>query len=680
MRVPACQNKLPSGVTIAPIILASDKTQLSVFSGDKQAWPVYITIGNIDNETRRQPSKRSTVLLGYLPVTKLLCFEEKDRKAMGYRLFHYAMDILLRPLIDAGENGVKMTCADEQVRDVYPILAAYIADFPEQCLVCCCKQNRCPICKVHPNQRGELLDTVYYRTPPETLSDLANGDNENLSDVKKPFWADLPHANIFRCITPDLLHQLHKGVFKDHLVKWTTEGYTVEIDERFKRVPPYPGLRIFQRGISKVTQWTGNEYRQMQKVFLPILCGVHDDPRVITAARALMDFIFLAHYPAHSSTTLEAMKLALRNFHDNKDVFIDLGVREDFNIPKLHSMNHYVAAIMSLGSCGGLSTEISERLHIDLAKNAYRASNRKQYLKQMVLWLERQDKMAWFGAYLDWAAPVQGPPPTSGPYDDELVFTREDRDAPEDQCLHHPPARAPQLWEPLPYRIAKRPGLGYARPEVLRSEFGAVAFSQALQTFLQSEDRVFESLPLSYLENYDFGLYPLFRRNLPSLNGPTGGRNLFHDIVKAQPPGKAGKAKAAFSTVLFVSKPDQARRLGQILGYRIGQVRAIFDLPPMIAQSRPPSCTPHLAYIELFTEFTPIPERYSRLYKVARAYENRQRVGVVIPLDRIFRSCLLVPDFGPHADLTWSSETVLDEGTGFYLTPFSDHHMYYFVL
>ncbi|KAI0726259.1 hypothetical protein C8Q72DRAFT_753967, partial [Fomitopsis betulina] len=398
-------NLLPPGATIAPVILASDKTQLSTFSGDKQAWPVYITIGNIDKETRRQPSKRATVLLGYLPVTKLLCFEGKDRQAMGYRLFHYTMSVLLRPLIDAGEHGIKMTCADGLVRNVYPVLAAYIADFPEQCLVACCKQNRCPICKVNPNQRGELLNTVYYRDPPETLEDLANGNNENLSSVKKPFWADLPYANIFRCITPDLLHQLHKGMFKDHLVKWTTEGYTAEIDERFKCVPSYPGVRIFRRGISKVTQWTGNEYRQMQKVFLPILCGIHDDPRVITAARALMDFIFLAHYPAHSTNTLEAMKVALRNFHDNKDVFIDLGMREDFNIPKLHAMNHYVAVIILFGSCDGLSTKISECLHIDLAKNVYRATNCKQYLKQMVLWLERQDKMSWFESYLDWAAP-----------------------------------------------------------------------------------------------------------------------------------------------------------------------------------------------------------------------------------------------------------------------------------
>ncbi|KAJ7754280.1 hypothetical protein B0H14DRAFT_2635460 [Mycena olivaceomarginata] len=49
------QKLLPPGSTLCPIIIASDKTQLTRFSGDQQAWPVYLTIGNIDKETRRSP-------------------------------------------------------------------------------------------------------------------------------------------------------------------------------------------------------------------------------------------------------------------------------------------------------------------------------------------------------------------------------------------------------------------------------------------------------------------------------------------------------------------------------------------------------------------------------------------------------------------------------------------------
>ncbi|KAI0074756.1 hypothetical protein K474DRAFT_1765035, partial [Panus rudis PR-1116 ss-1] len=670
--------KLPAGVTVAPVILASDKTNLSTFSGDKQAWPVYLSIGNIDNEMRRQPSKGAMVLLGYLPVTKLLCFEPKDRPTMGYRLFHYAMSLLLQPLIEAGQMGVKMNCADGYIQHVFPILAAYIADYPEQCLISCCRQNRCPTCLVDPKERGELLDTIYYRCPSDILKEfflmLADCSNPGLTDVNKPFWADLPHANIFRCITPDLLHQLHKGVFKDHLVKWTTAGYVVEIDNRFSRVPSYPGLRIFHRGISKVTQWTGNEFRQMQKVFLPILCGVHDDPRVITAACALMDFIFLAHYPVHSTSTLESMKQALHTFHDNKDVFIDIGVREDFNIPKFHALNHYVAAILCFGSCDGVSTEISERLHIDLAKSAYRSTNRKHYLQQMVRWLERRDKMIWFESYLRWAIPPDADNDKNGGLfpDASLSNTGTLYDDESAQVNGH-------ISFPT-YRIAKRPGMQRVTATKLREAFGAKQFTQALRTFLQTESpAVFDTLPLSAMESYDYGVYLQFRRALPSLRGLRANRDTFQDVIKAFPTSlSTANSDGTYSTVLFISDKEKAQRLG-VHGYRIGQVRAIFDIPEILQSRRPHSSSPHLCYIELFTNFTEQPERYSGLYKVARMYENQERRAIIVPVESIYRSCLLVPDFGSVADLSWCSKTVLEEASMFYLTPFSDHHMYYFV-
>jgi hypothetical protein len=72
-------------------------------------------------------------------------------------------------------------------------------------------------------------------------------------------------------------------------------------------------------------------------------------------------------------------------FHANKHYFVDVEVRKHFNIPKLHSMQHYVAAIISRGSADGFSTESPKRLHIDFAKNVYRATNRKNYIKQMTM-------------------------------------------------------------------------------------------------------------------------------------------------------------------------------------------------------------------------------------------------------------------------------------------------------
>ena len=39
----------------------------------------------------------------------------------------------------------------------------------------------------------------------------------------QPFTNDFPRADIYKLISPDLLHQIIKGVFKDHLVTWVGE-------------------------------------------------------------------------------------------------------------------------------------------------------------------------------------------------------------------------------------------------------------------------------------------------------------------------------------------------------------------------------------------------------------------------------------------------------------------------
>ncbi|KAJ6605711.1 hypothetical protein B0H10DRAFT_1922683 [Mycena sp. CBHHK59/15] len=114
------QELLPEGSTLAPIIISFDKTQLTRFSGDKQAWPVYLTIGNIDKETRRTPSACATVLLGYIPVSKLEIFSKGKRSGVNHQLFHDCMKVILEPLKVVGKDGVQMDCADGFVRKMFP--------------------------------------------------------------------------------------------------------------------------------------------------------------------------------------------------------------------------------------------------------------------------------------------------------------------------------------------------------------------------------------------------------------------------------------------------------------------------------------------------------------------------------------------------------------------------------
>ena len=222
---------------------------------------MYLTIGNISKDVRRQPSQHACVLLGYLPTAKLECFSSGRRSVERYRLFHYCMTQILKPLVVCGKEGVLMTCPDGLVRRIFLILAAYIADFPQQCLVACCKESRCPKCMVARDKHGESTRSsahVQCQTM-KSLKKYENGEiskeefdgNLGLQAVYEPFWADLPHCDIFMCITPDILHQLHKGVFKDHLVSWCSQLIGEDVlDERFRAMTLYLGLCHFKKGIS----------------------------------------------------------------------------------------------------------------------------------------------------------------------------------------------------------------------------------------------------------------------------------------------------------------------------------------------------------------------------------------------------------------------------------------------
>ena len=134
---------------------------------------------------------------------------------------------------------------------------------------------------------------------------------------------------------------------------------------------------------------------------LPLPCALNSS-RIIKAVHVLLDFLYLAQYTSHTNETIHRLQDSLAAFHNNKAIFIDLGARDHFNIPKLHSLSHYESAIWQFRTMDNYNMEQSERLHINLVKDAYYATNHKDEYSQMMIWLERREKIEQHITFIDW--------------------------------------------------------------------------------------------------------------------------------------------------------------------------------------------------------------------------------------------------------------------------------------
>ncbi|KAJ7083270.1 hypothetical protein C8R43DRAFT_1092761 [Mycena crocata] len=381
------------GATLVPVIISTDKTQTTMFR-NKSAYP---------------PSHQAYILIGYLPTLRLDHIKvAAARRQVLANLYHACMHKILGPLKGPGLDGVEMASGDGVVRRCHPILAIFAGDYPEQALVTGVKIGECPTCPVPRDELGSFENLYEPRDLAAVLEALGKADGDateftracaavGIKPIYHPFWEDLPFIDIFLAITPDVLHQLYQGVIK-HIVSWLKEAFgPVEIDARCRRMPPNHNTRLFLKGITTLSRVSGTEHSQMCCILLGLIVDLRlperqSTTRLICAVRGSLDFLYYAQYPLHSSQTLDQLNESLESFHANKSIFVDLGIWENFNLPKLHNISHYPLSIHFVGTIDNYNTEYTERLHIDFTKDVYHATNRKDEYIQMTLWLEQKEK------------------------------------------------------------------------------------------------------------------------------------------------------------------------------------------------------------------------------------------------------------------------------------------------
>ncbi|KAN0136583.1 hypothetical protein V8E53_005630 [Lactarius tabidus] len=431
------QNLLEShkpGVTVIPVIISSDKTQLMLFRS-KSAYPIYLSIGNIPKDLCWKTSQHAQMLLGYIPTTKLEHIGNKAAQCCALaNLFHTCMHKILVPIESYGKTGIAMVTG--------------------QSLIACTYNQQCPKCMV-PRDELKSNATIFplhdFKTATSVFA-LSDGNpmtfhtacrTASLKPTYHPFWQHLLFTDIFLSITPDILHQIHQGIAK-HLIGWLKKIRSEEIDACCRCLPPNHNARHFHKGIMGLSRPTGQEHKDICHILLGVAVDLHlpgnQTARLNRAVRALLDFIYLSQYPVHTLQSLNALDTALCRFHESKDVFTELqALKHDFNLLKLHSLQ-------------------SERLHID-TKKAFQATNFKNKFEQMTTWLQHREAMDQCAVFIEWC---------------------KDRS----RQLPQPPSAYPCLGLILSPILMIHPSEKGITFEGLSKRYGAIDFQDALADFI----------------------------------------------------------------------------------------------------------------------------------------------------------------------------------------------------
>ncbi|PCH39302.1 hypothetical protein WOLCODRAFT_21411 [Wolfiporia cocos MD-104 SS10] len=128
------------GSMFCPIILGSDKTTVSVATGQNEYYPLYMSLGSVHNNVRRA-HRNAVSVIGFLAIPKNMKFRK-----FRHQLFQSSLSMILKPLHTAMSVPQVTRCPDGHYRRVIYGLGPYIADYPEQALAACIVQGWCPTC------------------------------------------------------------------------------------------------------------------------------------------------------------------------------------------------------------------------------------------------------------------------------------------------------------------------------------------------------------------------------------------------------------------------------------------------------------------------------------------------------------------------------------------------------
>ncbi|KAG1862715.1 hypothetical protein DFJ58DRAFT_715183 [Suillus subalutaceus] len=660
-----------TGSTFVLVILRSDKTTVSVATGANDYYPLYVSIGNVRNNVRRA-HRDAVAIIGFLAMPKTTKEHASCPKYRKYRrqLFHSSISKILENLRPGMTKPEVVRFGDGHYRRVIYGLGPYIANYEEQVLLACIVRSWCPRCMSHrKNLDSESLccnrDHTEALVEEVTSTDL--WDEYGIINDLVPFTNDFPRADIHELIAPDLLHQLIKGTFKDHLVEWVgkylhhvhgkkgAEKIQDDIDRRIAVVASFSGLRHFPQGRG-FKQRTGDDLKALMKVYLPAIEG-HVPMDVVLTFRAFLEFCYLVWRNIITESTLVQIQNALNRFHHYRKIFESTGVVLTFSLPRQHSCSHYILLIRLFGAPNGLCSSITETKHIKAVKEPWRRSSRYKALGQMLVTNQRLDKLAASRIDFKSCGMLNGtclPETLRGNNEEGEVI-----DGPTLVQAHVQLAKTPQrnrartvpdlsaeFTIPHLYNLLRRFLFEQVNPDDQRSPFEVPLASCPR---FNGKIQVFNSASLTFYA--------------PSDRSGIGGMRREH--IRACP---LWRNEALRYDCVFVNTDAGVKGMG---GMEIARVMCFFSLT-FEAVSYP------CAVVRWFDKVDDRPNEDTGMWIVRPSYDADHSPSVgIIHIDSIYRAAHLIPIYGTHTipqDL--KHYDLYDAFRAFYINKFADHHAF----
>jgi hypothetical protein len=234
--------------------------------------------------------------------------------------------------------------ADGNFRRCKPVLAAWLADCPEDSNLHHLERQVCLWCDCPKNELGDYVpsDKQYPQWDHSLYRTLSNANME-AADAKHSSQNVHREFNVFRhipCILsallkPNHLHTMQIGML-DHLQKWIFHFMKMHewLDNDnaiWLSVPAYHDLTPKIKSHEEVSQRNGKEMKEMSRYLLGVvtqsLRGGSPTQRPIfncsiECTQALLEFYMYARYKSHDDATLNYKEDDLHRFPPFKDVLL----------------------------------------------------------------------------------------------------------------------------------------------------------------------------------------------------------------------------------------------------------------------------------------------------------------------------------------------------------------------